>query len=385
MEWTILDSDKTPQDTSGVEGFIQRMDHTLTSGGPPLEGFKFLNSGAEMLRITREIEKEALAREGAEALYVGFQTAEKLHIETDRYRRINQSGVTVVGLGQGKASDQSAQTLEQWVDLPHDTRAFENQWYLVTRGPVPILFVGWETSGTEMFGQGGISTPGKYFKGFVSSDLRVIEASIGHLERVRRQSGPSQPMPIEKLTEEIPFPVSRVMVVTDDGQSPNLAELRQVGARFATQRFASVVLFDMSAASYLTSPYPSGELEREWDRVIDKNEARMIGRHRLVSQLEELEAQGLSAGVVLPSGHGFEQMAERAEKGDVDLIMIPSSLVRPGLFDRIKGYTLKVLMENTGIPVLVYKEGGMAWLCSGGSWKRFRNRGVSAVSEASIA
>lgn len=384
MEWTIIDSDVTQQDPSGVEGFIQRMDRELKSGGPPLEGFKFLNSGPEMLRITREIENEALAREGdGDTLYVGFQTAEKLHIETDRYRRMNQSGVTAVGFGHGQATDEGVQTLEQWVDLPHDTRAFENQWYLVTRGPVPILFIGWETSAPEMFGQGGISTPGKHFKGFVSSDLRVVEAAIGHLERVRQQQGPVQAMPLDQLADQIPFPVRRMMIVTDDGQNHHLAELRQAGTQFAAKKSASVLLYDLSAASYLVSPYPSAEYEREFNRAIDKKELGIIGRHYLVNQLEELEAQGLSSGVVLPTGHGFTQLAQRAEGENVDLIMIPSSLVRPGLFDRIKGYTLKVLIDHTSIPVLVYQEGGTAWLRTRASRNPAQSQGMNPGSQIS--
>jgi hypothetical protein len=155
VEWTILESDKTKQDPTGVEGFILRMDKELRSSGPPLEGFRFLNSGLEMLRITRDIEAEAQASGVGSTLYVGFQTAEKLAKEMKRYRQINQSGVQIVGFGQGDIPEEDTPALEQWVDLPQNTRALENQWYLVATLPTPIVFIGWEVSIPQMFGQGG--------------------------------------------------------------------------------------------------------------------------------------------------------------------------------------------------------------------------------------
>ena len=78
MKWTILDSDKTILDPSGVDAFIDRMDKELRAGGTPLEGFKSLYSSQEMLQITREIENEITkAPDSQSTLYVGFQTVDK--------------------------------------------------------------------------------------------------------------------------------------------------------------------------------------------------------------------------------------------------------------------------------------------------------------------
>jgi hypothetical protein len=383
VEWTILESDKTKQDPTGVEGFILRMDKELRDSGPPLEGFRFLNSGLEMLRITRDIEAEAQASGAGSTLYVGFQTAEKLVKEMKRYRQINQSGVQIVGFGQGDIPEEDTPVLEQWVDLPQNTRALENQWYLVATLPTPIVFIGWETSIPQMFGQGGISRPGKQFKGFVSGDQRVVDAVVAHLEKVRRQYGPTQAMSIERLADEIPFPIHRIMVLTDEGRTSQLKAMREDAAQLASKRSSSIILYDLSAASYLVSPYPSGEYQKEWRRALDKKELGIIGRQYLVEQLEDLEARRINGGAVLPTTHGFTHLAGWAERGKVDLIMIPSSLVRPGLIDRIKGYTLKTLLDSTNIPVLVYKEGGNVWLCTNASGIRAHAKGMTPAPHVS--
>jgi hypothetical protein len=67
-----------------------------------------------------------------------FLEAEKLVKEMKRYRQINQSGVQIVGFGQGDIPEEDTPVLEQWVDLPQNTRALENQWYLVATLPTPM-------------------------------------------------------------------------------------------------------------------------------------------------------------------------------------------------------------------------------------------------------
>jgi hypothetical protein len=71
-------------------------------------------------------------------------------------------------------------------------------------------------------------------------------------------------------------------------------------------------------------------------------------------------SQEIRAGVVLPIGHGFSHLAQWIEREKVDLIVIPDFLVHPGLIERIKGYSLKTLLDNTAIPVLVYQSGDTA-------------------------
>ncbi len=67
-----------------------------------------------------------------------FLKAEKLVKEMKRYRQINQSGVQIVGFSQGDIPKEDTPVLKQWVDLPQNTRALENQWYLVATLPTPM-------------------------------------------------------------------------------------------------------------------------------------------------------------------------------------------------------------------------------------------------------
>ena len=58
MDWKIVEADITVTDSSGVEGFIARMESEFRQGGAPLEGFHFLNSPKLMLEYSKEIGDE---------------------------------------------------------------------------------------------------------------------------------------------------------------------------------------------------------------------------------------------------------------------------------------------------------------------------------------
>lgn len=240
-----------------------------------------------------------------------------------------------------------------WVPLERSVRALENQWFLVSSHPSPIAFVGWETSPEKMFGTGGLSAPGKEFRGFMTNDCRVVHAIIAHLEAVRaRRSRPSG--------EEESAVIRRAMAVTSLEDSPEYARVRSCAADLVDAASGEVVLFEISAASYLVSPYPE-ENRRQWIRTLNETELRRLGRSQVAKQMEAIRAGGASAGAILPTAHGFRHLAEWAEREDADVILIPASLVNPGLFDRLRGYSLKTLMEHTARPVLVVYPDGSTW------------------------
>ena len=90
----------------------------------------------------------------------------------------------------------------------------------------------------------------------------------------------------------------------------------------------------------------------------------MAGRAYLARQLDDLDSNGVQGGAILPTGHGFKQLAEWAEQEKANLIVIPESAARPGLIDRIKGYTLKILQNHTDIPVVLGSADGTVQLCT---------------------
>ena len=58
------------------------------------------------------------------------------------------------------------------------------------------------------------------------------------------------------------------------------------------------------------------------------------------------QGEGARAQAILPTSHGFRHLAEWAEREDADLILIPVSLLNPGLFKRLRGYSLRTLLDT---------------------------------------
>ncbi len=351
MEWTITDNDILLRDFSGVEGLIERMDKELRAGGTPIEGFRFLSDAAEMLDFSREIEREVRDSPSGADLYAGFQTADRLIEEANRYRELVESGVKLAAFGQCPLEEPPEGLEGVWTPVARHTRALENQWFLVSSHPVPIAFVGWETSPEKMFGAGGISAPGKQFRGYITNDCRVVHAVIAHLQSVRARAAKSSGGEGR---------VQRVMAVTSLDDSQEYAVVRTCAAGLAAADGGEVVLFEMTAASYLVSPYPE-ENRRQWIRTLGEPELRRLGRSPVAKQMAAIRARGAGAQAILPTSHGFKHLAEWAEREDADLILIPVSLVNPGLFERLRGYSLKTLLEHTDRPVLVVYPDGSTW------------------------
>ena len=372
MDWTITDNDILLRDFSGVEGLIERMDKELRAGGTPVEGFQFLSDAVEMLDFSREIEREVRENPNRADLYAGFQTADRLAGEAQRYRGLARAGVKVLVFGQGSPEEAPEGLEGVWTPLPRDTRSLENQWFLVSSHPTPIAFVGWETSPGKLFGVGGISAPGKQFRGFITNDCRVVHAVIAHLESVRARVARGAECGSEGV-------VRRVLAVTGLDDTPEYAAVRDCASGLAAADGGEVVLFEISAASYLVSPYPE-ENRRQWIRTLGEPELRRLGRSPVARQMETIRARGAGAQAILPTAHGFRHLAEWAEREDADLILIPATLVNPGLFERLRGYSLKTLLEHTSRPVLVVYPDGSTWRASSGGPVGNRDRMPTALA-----
>jgi hypothetical protein len=152
MDWTLSEAEAA-SGAEGMEAFLRRADSQLRGDGGPIEGFTFLNDAREMLHISREIEGDLLATSSPTRLYVGFQNAGKFELEFKRYRELRRSGVSVFAFGEGEPDTSAVGAADAWYSLPTDHRKLENQWYLVTRKPEPIAFVGWEISDDALWGE----------------------------------------------------------------------------------------------------------------------------------------------------------------------------------------------------------------------------------------
>jgi hypothetical protein len=172
------DGDSEAARRAGVLDLLRRAQREL--GGDPLTGTRLLYRTRDMLAATREI--EAAVRGAAAAMFVGFQRAEKLEVEADTYRDLVASGVRVTAFGIGEPSRPAG---VDWVPIPEDQAALQNQWLLVSERPEPIAFVGFETSDPERFGRVGVGGA-RTFTGFVTGDRRLVQAIAGHLETITR-------------------------------------------------------------------------------------------------------------------------------------------------------------------------------------------------------
>lgn len=181
MDWERRPSGN-PTDPNGIGDLLARAHEAI--GGPPLTGTRFVHTPREMLASTRQIEAQVSGVDTT--LYVGFQRASRLDSAHDIYRGIVAAGTDVVAFGVGEP--QPVRGLE-WVEIDDRPLALENQWYLVTQKPEPVAFVGFETSPSYLHAAGPAASPGKTWEGFVSSDQRLVDALVEHLEKVRAAAG----------------------------------------------------------------------------------------------------------------------------------------------------------------------------------------------------
>jgi hypothetical protein len=179
VDWHRLgNGDSEAGRRAGVLDLLRRAQEELGDG--PLTGTRLLYRTRDMLAATREI--EAAVRGSGTSIFVGFQRAEKFEVEADTYRDLVASGVRVTAFGIGEPR---RPTGVEWVPIPEDQAALQNQWLLVSERPEPIAFVGFETSDPERFGRAGVGG-GRTFTGFVTGDPRLVRAIAGHLETVTR-------------------------------------------------------------------------------------------------------------------------------------------------------------------------------------------------------
>jgi hypothetical protein len=336
MDWTLRDDDG---DGMGMATLLARAQDAL--GGPPLAGSRFLRDARAMLRATRLIERTVAGADTT--LHVGFQTAGKLDGEGAVYRSLTAGGTTVHGYGAGWPHDDAG---VRWHPLADDPLDLANQWFLVTRSPAPIAFVGFERSPGAVRAMGGALATRKVWDGFVTDDERLVDSVIGHLGRVVAAAAPAPPDGDGPL----------YLVATDDGSSA-LGAVRERGLTLAQRDGARVLLYDRSAESRLTDPYDVGPWGRDRDGVgpgsrLEPDVLEGLGRRYLADQLRLARARGLDAQVFLPRRTGATALAEACTRFGPALVVLPAAMAAPSLVDRISRNTLTDVALPEGIEVV---------------------------------
>lgn len=359
MDWNLSEAEAAAEGGIGIASFMDRLQVQLRNGGDPIEGFSFLSDAREMLRISREIEAGWKLGPAPSAVYVGFQNSEKFKNEIARYAPIKRRGVSVYAFGEGEPED-AQQAATAWISLPTNHRSLENQWYLVTRTPEPVAFLGWEVSDdSSLWGQHGATHPDKRFAGFVSQDERLVFAITSHLDMVRASNRPRSTSGEASGDGSLRSVLSgmaphRLGLLIDDGKRP--AVTRVLGAITSAGPIPNcdLYLYDLASASYLIDPYPRSEDRHPLEAAYVRN---AIGRPYLADRMEQIPADG-NVFAILPTGVGFGDLGEWSNRLELDGVVIPSEYEHAGLIDRLRGYTLDVLRSATGASVVISPPAG---------------------------
>ncbi len=307
------------------------------AGGEALRGTFFLRDAHEMLHATREI--ETAARELDATLYVGFQDAARLDDEADVYRQLTREA-TVIAYGVGHPRT-DIDALE-WVSVPHDRHALDNQWFLILTGEETLAFVGYETSPARSYRKGPSQNEERTWEGFTSGDQRLIEHLVRRLERsrqlMRRPAGPVY------------------LAMTDDGADPRYAAVRDAATVAARADGATVVLYDRTTESYLTNPYPSGPWSDDGDALspgyaMTPGRLDSIGRGYLAQQVRAAGEAEVRAVGHLAVDHGATALRDAVQRYAPTVVFLPAHLQRPSLLDRVRGNTLPALRRAVDGPV----------------------------------
>ncbi len=192
MDWTY----PVGSGDAGIFEIGRRLAEAL---GRAPDATSFTYEPRAMLRTTREIERAA--RGGH--LFVGFQKADKLLVEADRYADLVAADTDVTAWAFGpKPADPRLAALD-YRESRNDTSQLDAQWFLVSERPEPLAFVSYELGDRARFGVGGAATPGKRFVGFVSDDPDVVALLVDALRPLGAPPAPRKPRPLSEVAREI--------------------------------------------------------------------------------------------------------------------------------------------------------------------------------------
>jgi hypothetical protein len=357
MDWTYPAS-------SGDAGIFEIGRRLAEALGRAPDATSFTYDPRAMLRATRHIERAA--RGGH--LLVGFQKADKLLVEADRYfdLRAADTDVTVWAIGPRPADPRLAAL--DYREARRDTSRLDAQWFLVSERPEPLAFVSYELGDPARFGVGGAATPGKRFVGFVSDDPDVVALLVDALRPLGASRPPRTPRPLSEAARTIatasdsagtatspPAEAGDGAIIVPVGRGADRdAVVAALG--IARRDGRSLVFVDRSAEGF-TSPYSdlrgddAGRPSPE--RLFDAETARVEGRNALADFLDAARSSGLEAGAWYPTKAGADGLADAARRFGGAIVVLPPDAAKPRLAERLRGMALDSLRSTVAIPVVV--------------------------------
>ena len=147
-------------------------------------------------------------------------------------------------------------------------------------------------------------------------------------------------------------------------RSPAVALAKVAGSR--------LILGDVSTRSAWSTPYGSGGVGAdrgapysEGTTLVTKEELALLGRHYLLEQLREAEAQGVEVGAWLADRPGVLALDRFLELFEIDALVVPP-LDHPSLGERIAGDDIRAVRRRmSGRPLLLAREDGSVTIDEG--------------------
>ncbi len=357
MDWTY----PAGSGDAGVFEIGRRLAEAL---GRAPDATRFTYEPRAMLRTTRQIERAA--RGGR--LFVGFQKADKLLLEVDRYVDLLAANTEITAWAIGPRPADPRLAALDYREARNDTSQLDAQWFLVSDRPEPLAFVSFELGDKARFGVGGAATPGKRFVGFVSDDPDVVALLLATLRPLSAPPTPRKPRPLSEVAQRIAASVNAAgqapSVPADAGDGAIIVAVGRGADRdavvaalgMARRERRRVVFVDRSAEGF-TSPYSdlrgddAGRPSPE--RLFDADTARREGHNSVADFLDAARSSSVEAGAWYPTKAGADGLADAAHRFGGAIVVLPPDGAQPSLAERIRGMAPGSLRSAVSIPVII--------------------------------
>lgn len=163
-------------------------------------------------------------------------------------------------------------------------------------------------------------------------------------------------------------PTCIIAYTSEDGRFDSVRKAALDAARAAEAR---LILYNIDAApgalGQLSNPLEGVPMPTEWSAEgtedqfahrLSPDDLERAGRHEVAKQVRDARAAGVETFAWLPDKRGSAALADYAREQGADLIMLPSELNDPSLFQRLRGETTATAVEKADVPVAVVDPAG---------------------------
>jgi len=164
-------------------------------------------------------------------------------------------------------------------------------------------------------------------------------------------------------------PAGGLVVAVTDRKASAWKSVHSAAIDVARAARSGVVLFDRAAASSWSDPYPSGPFTADvdgprGDRPLRPSELDALGRHDLLEQVRQIEAEGVPAFAWLPRWIGPSGVQRAVEGSGAHLVLMAEEPARSSSLAVLRR-TLEHYAARLSAPLAAIDESGNARLVGG--------------------